>query len=178
MCRFIGSKLKEYFPSRTSKSRCWRRLPTIFEVTAGEIAESTTDEENYSESIPRQQRRPSTEAERTRVTEARGYELSARLLGKRRHIKKEDTKQNAMTAEVPPSLSVNELIPVGYKQIQDDWGFFLRTPYADFFPSTLNQSYTDKYFLTKRIEKKRQRVNSEAQAYQLSEIAAWLKFFG
>ena len=76
----------------------------------------------------------------------------------------------------PDVVGTNE---AQFQQFQDDWSYFLRTPYADFLQENLGSSVKDAGFSSPDVKKKPiKSINTELEAHQCSEIAAWLEFFG
>ena len=45
MCRFTGSRHRDYSPSRSARTSYWRRLPTIYEATDVEMAKENESNE-------------------------------------------------------------------------------------------------------------------------------------
>lgn len=167
MCRFIGSKHRDYSPSRSVKVSYWRRLPTIHEATVVEMAEEIEISEKG-------EKRHDIEAEQL------GKNALSPLL--KTNNRSKPRKQRKTLCNVA-SLKTPDFVETGasrsYQQIQDEWSYLLRTPYADFLPESKNTSQQYNYFSlsTEKTEKTKVKVKS-TDAYKLSEISAWLEFFG
>lgn len=167
MCRFTGQKHRYYSPSRSTKLSYWRRLPTIYEATDVEMAEE-------NETGQREEKRCNTEAEQLGVNG---------LLPLLKKNKRSKPRRQGNARSIAPSLIKTDFTEAdssrSYQQIQDEWSYLLRTPYADFFPETTNPSFLDSCFLlsSKKTQAKLESTNNQTQ-YKLSELSAWLEFFG
>lgn len=168
MCPFTGSQHRGYSPSRSATRSYCRRLPTIFEATDVEMArESDANEED------KELERKETDTEK--------------LLGKRlltpplKTSKKSKTvRQRCKVSSREPSTTETNVPQL--QEVQDEWCYFLRTPYADFFPENITGSILDldAGFLSITSSKKKQikSTQTDPDAHRLSEVAAWLEFFG
>lgn len=167
MCRFTGSKYKDYSPSRsTAGVSYWQRLPTIYEATDVEMAEENDTIKNQDDS-----ERNETEAEELRV-------LAPPIkTGK----KSKATREKNARCRVffgKPGLIETDSSEI-QQHLQEEWNYFLSTPYADFIPENMSASILDGCFSLPSAKKKQMKsINAELQAHQFSEIAAWLEFFG
>ena len=67
-----------------------------------------------------------------------------------------------------------------FQQVKDELKHFLKTPYADFFPESTGTSILETRCLPDSARKKQSKIFDTAgmQADRLSEIAAWMEFFG
>ena len=166
MCRFTGSKHRDYSPSRSANPSYWCRLPTIYEATDVEMSEE-------NEACEKVEKRHDTDEEQL------GINALSPLLKKKRS--KPQRQRNARC--IVPSLIKPDLTKAdssrSYMQIEDEWSYLLRTPYADFFPENMNSSFLDRCLLlpSKKTQVKKESTDTQTQ-YKLSEISAWLEFFG
>ena len=169
MCRgFTGSNHRDYSPSRSATLSYWRRLPTIYEATDVEMADAESDTNKRG-----------TIARKEMETAHLLREFSP--LNMKTSKKPKTVKERNVRCEV--SLGKHGLIEAGAsqfrQQVQDEWSYFLKTPYAEFFPENASASIMDSCFSLSRARKKQIAANNtELQAHQFSEIAAWLEFFG
>lgn len=168
MCRFTGSKHRDYSPSRSATLNYWRRLPTIYEATDIEMAE-----EKGAIDAGEDQERSDMETEQPLVEK-----VSSTPLQKSQRSKTERVRNMRCKSSVgEPGLIVRG--ESQFLNVQDEWSYLLRTPYADFFPANVNASILDGCFSLPSTKKKQVKsINAELQAHQFSEIAAWLEFFG
>lgn len=154
MCRFTGSKHRDYSPSRSVKLTYWRRLPTIQEATDVEMAEEMEPSEIGEKQLE--------------------DNVFSPILKKDKNSKPRKQRSGRY---IIPSLTKPDSSE-SYQQIQDGWSHFLRTPYADFLPETMSKSFIDNCY---SLSTKKTQVNiasTGAQAHTPQEIAAWLAFFG
>lgn len=162
MCRFTGSKHRDYLPTRLVKLTNLHRLPTILEVT----------EETESN-------KPLTGVEEKRHGVVGGgseENVSSPVFTTMKGFEPKKAERHGRC--IIPSLTKPQA-SLSYQKIQDEWNHFLRTPYADFLPTESRRTS----FMrnrnspsTKRTQTKP--MNTDTQAPKLSEIAAWLEFFG
>ena len=164
MCRFSGSRHRDYSPSRSARKCHWRRLPTIYEATDVEMAK-----ENDVKGREKELERKEVETEQVLGENTLPPPLKTKSKSAR--------KKCRVFLGKPDVVETNE---AQFQQFQDEWSFFLRTPYADFFQQNLGSSVKDAGFSSPADVKKKpiKSVNTELQVHQCSEIAAWLEFFG
>ena len=67
-----------------------------------------------------------------------------------------------------------------FQQVKDELKYFLKTPYAEFFPENTGTSSLETCCLPVSARKKQSKIFDTAgmQSDGFSEIAAWLEFFG
>lgn len=167
MCRFTGSKHRDYSPSRSTTMSYWRRLPTIYEATDVEMAEETAAGEK-------------SEQQHVIETEQLGEYGIMLPLTKKNKRSKPRRQKNARC--IVPSFIKSDFTEAdasrSFQQIQDEWRHLLSTPYSDFFPQDMKSSFIDNSFTLSSKKTLGKIPNKDAQACKFSEIAAWLEFFG
>lgn len=166
MCRFTGLRHRDYSPSRSAKLTYWRRLPTIHEATDVEMAEE-------NEANEKGEQRHYTEAEQLGVNELSPLQLKK---NKRSKPRRQRHAQCIVPSPIKPDFPKADPLR-SYQQIQDEWSYFLKTPYADFFPENMDSPLLDNCFLLSSKKTQEKRKSTDTQ-YKLSEISAWLEFFG
>lgn len=67
-----------------------------------------------------------------------------------------------------------------FQQVKDELKYFLKTPYAEFFPENTGTSSLETCCLPDSARKKQSKISDTTgmQSDRFSEIAAWLEFFG
>lgn len=166
MCRFTGSKHRDYSPSRSAKPSYWCRLPTIYEATDVEMSEE-------NEACEKAEKRHDTDVEQLGMNA-----LSPLLKKKRSKPRSQRNSRCIVPYLIKPDLTKADSSR-SYQQIEDEWSYLLRTPYADFFPENMGSSFPDSCLLlsSKKTPLKIESTDTQTQ-YKLSEISAWLEFFG
>lgn len=174
MCRGpYGFSHRDYSPSRSATLSYWRRLPTIFEAT--DIEMSTAENDAVQTLVQENLEQDATD--------------TARLLGEKeinrppqKAAERDKTaKERRMRYEICFGKSgVIETEATLFQQVKDELKHFLKTPYADFFPESTGTSILETRCLPDSARKKQSKISDTAgmQADRLSEIAAWLEFFG
>ena len=175
MCRGpYGLSHRNYSPSRSVTLSYWRRLPTIFEATDIEMS---TAEIDAGETLVKENLEQDT-------TDA------ARLLGEKeinrppqKAAERDKTaKEKSMRYKICFGKSgvIETAEATLFQQVKDELKYFLKTPYAEFFPENTGTSSLETCCLPDSARKKQSKIFDTAgmQSDGFSEIAAWLEFFG
>lgn len=175
MCRGpYGLSHRNYSPSRSVTLSYWRRLPTIFEATDNEMS---TAEIRAGETLVKENLEQDT-------TDA------ARLLGEKeinrppqKAAERDKTaKEKSMRYKICFGKSgvIETAEATLFQQVKDELKYFLKTPYAEFFPENTGTSSLETCCLPDSARKKQSKISDTTgmQSDRFSEIAAWLEFFG